>query len=1030
MSESSSINSDAYWDRRFSDDWEAYEGPRQSRFFAQLAVDNLPTWIFEQIRLQELSVVDWGSAQGDGTDVLASHIDSRQLVGVDFSEVAVAQAARRYPGIRFLAENWLKTATESIETYDVVFSSNTLEHFHRPYEVLQVLVSKARRAVVLALPYREMERIDEHFYSFLPRNVPFELSPSFGLVWSRVVDCRSLPDTLWGGDQIFLVYAESTWLSSLKLTLNDCEIGHTDIKSEITGLSQQVVLREGQIAGLRQEAVTQAGQIVSLGHDVVAKEEQIADFSQKLADHEGRIVNLSQDVVAKEGQIADLSQRVVEQEAQITVFLQYRADKEVYIAQLRLDLDERMRGISGMSWRVSQRLKRVMHYMRAGANLIRTRGVGGFAKALRNKIMSRQQGIHTNYIQPSGFLDAPEGGELTGVAGESQHLRHVCSPLLDGELVIITGVPFDDIGGGQRAAQLARCALKEGRKVIYVYIYKKFDFELNRHIESSVNIHGLSHLHIDETSPHEVIRYISSRATLLVELPHPAAMQYLRLFNMRGIRTVFELIDDWETSLGGDWFDLDVYRQFVAEAKCVVGTARLLVSRLHRLGRADALYLPNAANEYIFDKYKAYARPVDLPAGRRRVALYFGSLYGEWFAWDYLYEAATGNTDIDFVLIGDRPSGKKMPANVHMLGAKMIDELPGYLAYSDFGLLPFSPGKISDAVSPIKIFEYLFAGKPVVSTNLPEIIGYPGVLVANSPDEFSHLCSHIDVSDELMRDNDRFISSNSWFSRLDAVVGSGNAQRFHHTVSAVILIHNNKHIIGRCLESLLQHGAHYLNDVIVVDNASHDGGAEYVEANFPTVRVIRNPLNGCSSGRNLGVLAAAGKYLAFFDSDQWFTSSSFFEEALSILERDGNAGAVGWAAGWFDPARSDLSGIIADYCQNRAMNATAIRTGYRTDIGYLGTGGFFTPRSVFDATGGFDIAYDPTCFEDTDLSFKIKQLGFDVCYRDLTGIRHQPHQTTNASSGTNAYMTLFKRNADYFKKKWEEYPHFYVDYSA
>lgn len=1030
MSESFNINSDAYWDRRFSGDWEEFEGPRQSRFFAKLAVDNLPTWLFEQIRRQQLSVVDWGSAQGDGTDVLASYVDSRQLVGIDFSEVAVEQATRRYPAIRFVTDNWLEKPTGGSETYDVVFSSNTLEHFHQPYEVLKALTSRARKAVVLVLPYRELDRIDEHFYSFLPNNIPLGLNNNFGLVWSRVVDCRNLPDTLWGGDQIFLVYAESTWLASLKLTLNDCEIGHVDVKSEIVGLNQEVAASEWRVAALHQSTASQEKQIADLIQEVMTCEEQVAVLSQRVAAQEKQIVDLSQEVVEREVRIASLHQSAMVQEEQIAVFLHYRADKEVYIAQLRLELEEKMRGILGMSRRVTQKLERVPHYMRVSMSLIRARGIGGFAKALRNKILSRQQGIHTNYIQPSGLLDTLEGGALTGVAGESQHLSHVSSPLLDGELVIITGVPFDDIGGGQRAAQLARCALKEGRQVIYVYIYKKFDFELNRHIESSVNIHGLSHLHIVETSPHEVLRYVSSRATLLVELPHPAAMHYLRLFNVRGMRTVFELIDDWETSLGGDWFDLDVYRQFVAEARCVVGTAKLLVSRLHQLGRSDALYLPNAANEYIFDKYKVYARPADLPAGRRRVALYFGSLYGEWFAWDYLHEAATGNTDIDFVLIGDRPSGKKMPANVHMLGAKMIDELPGYLAYSDFGLLPFSPGKISDAVSPIKIFEYLFAGKPVISTNLPEIIGYPGVLVANSPEEFSHLCSHIDVNDELMRDNDRFISSNSWFSRLDAVVGSGNAQRFHHTVSAIILIHNNKHIIGRCLESLLQHGAHYLNDVIVVDNASHDGGAEYIEANFPTVRVIRNPLNGCSSGRNLGVLAAAGKYLAFFDSDQWFTSSSFFEEALSILERDGNAGAVGWAAGWFDPARSDLSGVIADYCQNRAMNATAIRTGYRTDIGYLGTGGFFTPRSVFDATGGFDIAYDPTCFEDTDLSFKIKQLGFDVCYRDLTGIRHQPHQTTNASAGTNAYMTLFKRNADYFKKKWEEYPHFYVDYSA
>ncbi|MFT2612714.1 glycosyltransferase family 1 protein, partial [Escherichia coli] len=59
------------------------------------------------------------------------------------------------------------------------------------------------------------------------------------------------------------------------------------------------------------------------------------------------------------------------------------------------------------------------------------------------------------------------------------------------------------------------------------------------------------------------------------------------------------------------------------------------------------------------------------------------------------------------------------------------------MAYSDFCLLPFSPGKISDAVSPIKVFEYLFAGKPVVSTDLPEINGYPGLRIEKNPEDFA-----------------------------------------------------------------------------------------------------------------------------------------------------------------------------------------------------------------------------------------------------------------------------------------------------
>ncbi|MFO3795856.1 MAG: glycosyltransferase [Anaerolineales bacterium] len=611
--------------------------------------------------------------------------------------------------------------------------------------------------------------------------------------------------------------------------------------------------------------------------------------------------------------------------------------------------------------------------------------------------------------------------------------------LFENELVVITGVPFDDVGGGQRGAQLARVALMRGMRVIYIYVYPTFNFRLKRFTASNVDIPRLLHVHIDSITPNELLRRITMQATVLIELPHPKVLPFLQTCKRRGIRTIFELIDDWETNLGGDWFDPSVYEQFVHQADLVLGTAQVLVEALKRKGRADAFYLPNAANERLFDKYKIYERPPDLPTGKK-IGLYFGSLYGEWFAWDYLFEAARRNPEIDFVLIGDMPAGKDkdMPPNVLPLGLKNIEQLPAYLAFADFALLPFKPGKISDAVSPIKVFEYLFMQKPVVASRLTEIIGYPGVMIAENAAQFAMLCRQAalgeepqtseELKDNILSPHDAFIASNSWSSRLDTILDLSIAHRWQNSVSAIILIHNNRPIIGRCLTTLLQHNASFLKEVIVVDNASEDGGAEFVAQHFPTVKLIRNPVNGCASGRNLGVSAASGKYLAFFDSDQWFTSASAFLEALTILDSNPNIGAISWSAGWFDEAGH--IGPVVDYCVNRAMNEQAQRYGYRLDVGYLSTSGLFMPRAVFDATSGFDTNFDPTTFEDTDLSMQIKQLGFDLAYRDLCGLRHQPHQTTRADSRSEAYLSLFEKNRAYFYAKWKDHPEFFTRYAG
>lgn len=299
MSKRSQINSDKYWDQRFRDDWEQCAGPQQSRFFARLAVENLPAWLLEQVRQQKLTFADWGCAQGDGTDMLASYLDPKLLTGVDFSDVAITEASKRYPAIKFSTENWLEAEADDT-TYDIVFSSNTLEHFHQPYDVLQHLVDRAQKAIVLALPYREMERIDEHFYTFLPENVPLQLSNDFRLVWSRVVDCRELPETEWPGEQIVLVYAKALWFESLKLLLGEVEIAQTDTAAQISSLEQQLMERDERLSTAKLELTEHRAELARLNVGWAERDRTISDLQEKLAVS-------TEDVAAKDAQLSEIA---------------------------------------------------------------------------------------------------------------------------------------------------------------------------------------------------------------------------------------------------------------------------------------------------------------------------------------------------------------------------------------------------------------------------------------------------------------------------------------------------------------------------------------------------------------------------------------------------------------------------------------------------------------------------------------------------------------------------------------------------
>ncbi|MFX8911037.1 hypothetical protein ABTN03_20490, partial [Acinetobacter baumannii] len=76
----------------------------------------------------------------------------------------------------------------------------------------------------LALPYKELNRIEEHFSSFFPENIPFTISNGFILIWAQVVNCKNLPETRWSGEQIILMFADPQWINSLELKLNCIKI--------------------------------------------------------------------------------------------------------------------------------------------------------------------------------------------------------------------------------------------------------------------------------------------------------------------------------------------------------------------------------------------------------------------------------------------------------------------------------------------------------------------------------------------------------------------------------------------------------------------------------------------------------------------------------------------------------------------------------------------------------------------------------------------------------------------------------------
>lgn len=140
---------------------------------------------------------------------------------------------------------------------------------------------------------------------------------------------------------------------------------------------------------------------------------------------------------------------------------------------------------------------------------------------------------------------------------------------------------------------------------------------------------------------------------------------------------------------------------------------------------------------------------------------------------DLLEKVALLRPSWNFIMIGpvvkiDPMSLPRFP-NIHYLGSKSYNDLPGYLAGWDIALIPFAHNESTRFISPTKTPEYLAAGKPVVSTPIIDVIrpyGNKGLVrIAGTPEEFVRVAEEeLQVKDraEWLESVDRFISGSSW----------------------------------------------------------------------------------------------------------------------------------------------------------------------------------------------------------------------------------------------------------------------------
>ncbi len=210
----------------------------------------------------------------------------------------------------------------------------------------------------------------------------------------------------------------------------------------------------------------------------------------------------------------------------------------------------------------------------------------------------------------------------------------------------------------------------------------------------------------------EALDVVPEESTAWVYLPHPVILNLLR--KRRWNRVVFDLCDDID--------DMDVHpalrvaeRELLERADVVFATAEALVEKAERVRGRAVDYVPNGVDGARFGEEIA-------PPGPLRRVLYVGAIY-EWLDEDLIAAIASARPDLEFRIVG--PVRRPLPrlqemANVAIPGPVPADEVPKEIAAAQLCMIPFRPGPLTEATDPLKLYEALIAGRPVLATALQQ----------------------------------------------------------------------------------------------------------------------------------------------------------------------------------------------------------------------------------------------------------------------------------------------------------------------
>lgn len=246
---------------------------------------------------------------------------------------------------------------------------------------------------------------------------------------------------------------------------------------------------------------------------------------------------------------------------------------------------------------------------------------------------------------------------------------------------------------------------------------------------------------------------------------------------IKPLRYIYQCMDDLSQVAYTKRHGLRLENEVIGNADIVLCTSKEL-ARLKSPLSKHVHFHPNGADFGLFNQAATQTlnRPADLYFNNKKIIGFTGSIeYRTDFA--LLKKIAFEHSDKILFLVGPVFGREHLDAaldqlpNIIFAGSRDISELPAYLQYFDCCIIPYKKNKLTSSIYPLKINEYLAAGKPVISTDFSEDIRsfHDTAYIAGSHDEFISLIGKAIQENDVEKKDQRIrvAAANSWEKRVE-----------------------------------------------------------------------------------------------------------------------------------------------------------------------------------------------------------------------------------------------------------------------